>query len=98
MLMGFVAQRIRTREPGELVKEPQVQTSIYIYWCVFWSTDCECTDALLLDYVFDGTSPPYTSSSTTNPVNLYGQTKRDGELAVLGVSGAQSIVLRVPVL
>ncbi|TFK92338.1 NAD(P)-binding protein [Polyporus arcularius HHB13444] len=50
------------------------------------------------DYVFDGTSPPYTPSAATNPVNLYGQTKRDGELAVLGVPGAKSIVLRVPVL
>ncbi|KAI0642769.1 NAD-P-binding protein [Trametes meyenii] len=50
------------------------------------------------DYVFDGTSPPYTPSSQTNPLNLYGHTKRDGELAVLGVTGSQSIVLRVPVL
>ncbi|KAI0760373.1 NAD(P)-binding protein [Fomes fomentarius] len=50
------------------------------------------------EYVFDGTSPPYTPSSTTNPLNLYGKTKRDGELAVLGVSGAKSIALRVPVL
>ncbi|KAH9941727.1 NAD(P)-binding protein [Epithele typhae] len=50
------------------------------------------------DYVFDGTSPPYTPSAATSPVNLYGITKRDGELAVLGVTGAQSIVLRVPVL
>ncbi|PCH35376.1 NAD(P)-binding protein [Wolfiporia cocos MD-104 SS10] len=50
------------------------------------------------DYVFDGTSPPYTPSAITNPVNLYGRTKRDGELAVLGVVGSKSIVLRVPVL
>ncbi|KAI0947777.1 hypothetical protein AcW1_009452 [Taiwanofungus camphoratus] len=50
------------------------------------------------DYVFDGTSPPYTPSAQTNPVNLYGQTKRDGELAVLGVTGSKSVVLRVPVL
>ncbi|TDL22786.1 NAD(P)-binding protein [Rickenella mellea] len=50
------------------------------------------------DYVFDGTSPPYTTSSQTNPVNLYGKTKRDGELAVLGVNGADTVVLRVPVL
>ncbi|CCL99566.1 uncharacterized protein FIBRA_01584 [Fibroporia radiculosa] len=49
-------------------------------------------------YVFDGTSPPYTPSAVTNPVNLYGTTKRDGELAVLGVVGSKSIVLRVPVL
>ncbi|KAF8068757.1 hypothetical protein FPV67DRAFT_1668830 [Lyophyllum atratum] len=50
------------------------------------------------DYVFDGTSPPYTPSAATNPLQLYGQSKRDGELAVLGVVGAPVIVLRVPVL
>jgi len=50
------------------------------------------------DYVFDGTSPPYVPSSRTNPLNIYGQTKRDGELAVLGIEGARAAVLRVPVL
>ncbi|KAI0342187.1 NAD-P-binding protein [Trametopsis cervina] len=50
------------------------------------------------DYVFDGTSPPYTPSSPTNPLNLYGRTKRDGEQAVLQVTGTAVIVLRVPVL
>jgi S-adenosylmethionine synthetase len=50
------------------------------------------------DYVFDGTSPPYTPSARTNPLQLYGQTKRDGEVAVLGVNAAKAVVLRVPVL
>ncbi|RDB30651.1 Methionine adenosyltransferase 2 subunit beta [Hypsizygus marmoreus] len=50
------------------------------------------------DYVFDGTSPPYTPAAPTNPLQLYGQTKRDGELAVLGVNGASVIILRIPVL
>jgi len=50
------------------------------------------------DYVFDGTSPPYKPLSPTNPLQLYGQSKRDGELAVLGVDGASVVVLRVPVL
>lgn len=52
------------------------------------------------DYVFDGTSPPYVPSAQPNPLNLYGITKRDAELAVLrvGVEGAHAIVLRVPVL
>ncbi|KAG6918388.1 hypothetical protein DXG01_014789 [Tephrocybe rancida] len=50
------------------------------------------------DYVFDGTSPPYTPSSPTNPLQSYGQSKRDGELAVLAVDGARVVVLRVPVL
>ena len=53
---------------------------------------------LSIDYVFDGTSPPYVPSAQPNPVNLYGITKRDAELAVLGVEGAHVIVLRVPVL
>jgi len=50
------------------------------------------------DYVFDGTSPPYTPASKTNPLQLYGQSKLDGEIAILGVDGAQAVVLRVPVL
>jgi len=48
--------------------------------------------------VFDGTSPPYTPSGITRPLQFYGQTKRDGEVAVLGVDGAKAVVLRVPVL
>jgi S-adenosylmethionine synthetase len=50
------------------------------------------------DYVFDGTSPPYSPDSKTNPLQLYGKTKRDGENAVLAVEAAKGIVLRVPVL
>jgi S-adenosylmethionine synthetase len=52
----------------------------------------------LLDYVFDGTTPPYLPTAKTNPVNHYGITKRDGENAVLDVQGAKAVVLRVPVL
>jgi len=50
------------------------------------------------DYVFDGTSPPYKPFAITRPLQLYGQTKRDGEVAVLSVDGAKAVVLRVPVL
>lgn len=50
------------------------------------------------DYVFDGTSPPYEPTSQTNPLQLYGKTKRDGELAVSSITGAEIIILRVPVL
>jgi S-adenosylmethionine synthetase len=51
-----------------------------------------------IDYVFDGTSPPYAPSAPPNPLNLYGITKRDAELAVLDVQDARVAVLRVPIL
>ncbi|MBR2511334.1 MAG: dTDP-4-dehydrorhamnose reductase, partial [Alphaproteobacteria bacterium] len=36
------------------------------------------------DYVFDGTNhKPYQPDEKTNPVSVYGKTKRNGELAVL---------------
>ncbi|MCP5207424.1 MAG: dTDP-4-dehydrorhamnose reductase [Hahellaceae bacterium] len=47
------------------------------------------------DYVFDGDkSEPYTELDQTNPTSVYGQTKLDGELAVIN-NLPQHIVLRV---
>ncbi len=46
------------------------------------------------DFVFDGQSmTPYKTDAETNPLNVYGATKRDGELAVLQNSN-NSIVIR----
>ena len=56
-------------------------------WMVFISTD----------YVFDGVTPPYGTAAPTNPLNLYGRSKRDGELAVWAET-SDACVLRVPVL
>ncbi|GAA5881432.1 hypothetical protein JCM16303_005647 [Sporobolomyces ruberrimus] len=55
------------------------------------------------DYVFDGTAPPggYEVTDEPAPTNLYGETKREGEKAVLEArveTGAKATVLRVPVL
>jgi len=42
-------------------------------WLIHYSTD----------YVFDGTKgAPYTEDDTTNPLSIYGQSKRAGELAI----------------
>jgi S-adenosylmethionine synthetase len=57
------------------------------------------------DYVFSGKrgEAPYKPDSTPNPPNMYGQTKLDGERAVLDVafktrSKNKVVILRVPVL
>lgn len=53
------------------------------------------------DYVFPGKlgDAPYKTSDEPEPTNIYGQTKLDGERAVLEVSKpGQAVVLRVPVL
>jgi dTDP-4-dehydrorhamnose reductase len=46
------------------------------------------------DYVFDGRSRvPYGEADRTEPLNVYGESKRAGELAVMG-SGVPHLVLR----
>lgn len=49
------------------------------------------------DYVFDGSSAPYSEDSKTHPLNAYGFLKLRGEWAALAGHG-RAIVLRVPVL
>jgi len=47
------------------------------------------------DFVFDGESTtPYKSDAVTNPLNVYGRTKRDGELAALEETSGAAIVIR----
>ncbi|KAL3476435.1 hypothetical protein BJX99DRAFT_139403 [Aspergillus californicus] len=54
------------------------------------------------DYVFPGAEgqAPYEADAETNPPNLYGELKRDGETTVLEATkkSGMGIVLRVPVL
>lgn len=45
------------------------------------------------DFVFDGTrNEPYTESDPTNPLNVYGKTKLDGEKAIEEIGGAYLIL------
>lgn len=46
------------------------------------------------DYVFDGQkATPYTESDATQPLNVYGQSKRAGELAIQAIAGS-GLILR----
>lgn len=48
---------------------------------------------LSTDFVFDGTSSrPYKVGDKTNPLSVYGQTKRDGEIAVIENSPTAIVV------
>ena len=49
------------------------------------------------DYVFDGERPPYQVDDQPNPLNFYGRSKWQGELAVRAVN-PDATILRVPVL
>ena len=47
------------------------------------------------DYVFDGTNfRPYVETDSTNPQGVYGQTKLDGEKAMLEINPKNSIIIR----
>ena len=51
---------------------------------------CKITGTTLIhistDFVFDGKKQtPYTEDDNTNPINVYGKTKRDGELELIKI-------------
>lgn len=72
----------------------------------YLADECNARGAFLIyistDYVFPGTEgeAPYETDAETRPPNMYGQLKRDGELAVLEATRdtGLGVVLRVPVL
>ncbi|KAK9768858.1 hypothetical protein K7432_000192 [Basidiobolus ranarum] len=49
------------------------------------------------DYVFDGNNPPYDVDDSPNPLQFYGQSKYEGELAIQRTN-PHAAILRVPIL
>jgi len=47
------------------------------------------------DYVFNGNiSTPYSENNTTAPINIYGNSKLNGELSLINVAPEKSIIIR----
>ncbi len=75
-----LARRINATAPGVLAREAQRLGA----WLVHYSTD----------YVFDGGGErPWTEADATAPLNVYGQTKREGECAIAD-SGCRHLIFR----
>jgi dTDP-4-dehydrorhamnose reductase len=75
-----VARALNATSPAVLAREAKALSA----WLVHYSTD----------YVFDGSgSTPWVEDSPTGPLNVYGQTKLEGENAIRA-SGCQHLILR----
>lgn len=94
------------KSPDLCDKDPEKARRLNVDATRCLAEECTARDALLIyistDYVFPGTEgeAPYETDAETHPPNLYGQLKREGELAMLEVTKdtGLGVVLRVPVL
>jgi len=74
------ARAINATGPGVLAEEAKKINAVMVHYST--------------DYVFDGTKgSPYVETDQPNPLNVYGQTKLEGEQAI-AASGCVNLVLR----
>jgi len=74
------ARAINAIGPGVLAEEAKKVGAVLVHYST--------------DYVFDGTKgSPYVETDATNPLNVYGQTKLEGEQAIVA-SDCANLVLR----
>jgi len=75
-----LARAINATGPGILEEEAQKTHAVLVHYST--------------DYVFDGTKgSPYVETDQPNPLNVYGQTKLEGEQAI-AASGCVNLILR----
>lgn len=74
-----IARAVNAAAPGVMAEEARKLNAPFIH--------------ISTDYVFDGEkSLPYTEEDATNPLNVYGQGKLEGEQAIVQVGGAHVIL------
>ncbi len=75
-----LARAINATGPGVLAEEAKKIDAVLVHYST--------------DYVFDGTKgSPYVEADPTNPLNVYGQTKLEGE-QLITASGCVNLVMR----
>jgi len=74
-----LARAINAIGPGVLAEEAKKINAVFVHYST--------------DYVFDGTKgSPYIETDVTNPLNVYGKTKLEGEQAIQAAGGAYLIL------
>lgn len=75
-----IAMQVNGAAPGVMAEEAKRLGALLVHYST--------------DYVFDGgKQSPYTEDDTTNPLNVYGRSKRDGEMRIQA-SGCRHLILR----
>ena len=89
------------RRPDVSQRDPEGTRRLNVEATAAIAAWASANDAFMIyistDYVFDGTTPPYSTDSPPNPINSYGESKRQGEIAVLSTC-LENAILRVPIL
>jgi dTDP-4-dehydrorhamnose reductase len=101
-----VTEGAANRSPDLCDKDPDQARRVNVEATRTLANETNACGAFLVyistDYVFPGTEgeAPYAADAPTKPPNLYGQLKRDGELAMLEATRdtGLGVVLRIPVL
>ncbi|EEP79129.1 conserved hypothetical protein [Uncinocarpus reesii 1704] len=104
--LGFWGGCAANRFPDQCDANPDLARNVNVEATKALAEATLSRDILLIyistDYVFPGRpgEAPYEASMQTEPPNIYGQTKRDGEIAVLETTKGtgKGVILRIPVL
>ena len=106
VLTGILQKGAANRFPDKCDADPDAARALNVDATKTLACATSSRNILLIyistDYVFSGKpgEAPYEADSPTHPANHYGQTKRDGEMAVLEETRKTrlGVILRVPVL